>query len=491
MSVNTDQKLAAVLELSLPATTKGRNLQMPGDARYQPDPLKPYLGYDNWASWLIIVEWFWMVTLAKIGVMPENHARLLTTERLLRLIRRITTKIQDDREYGRDGSHDGKGTKHDIIALLELMRQYLPKTLHRYLHMGATSYDIISTAYALQIHYTVNQAFCPMLCDVDKVWRYQIGQNAEVVQAGRTHLQTALPITVGFWLAGLHNRFVSSARRVIDLSLEVPGKFTGAVGTSSAQRVLFKSRKGEKVLMELLGLPPAEISTQIAPPEGMARFYFELVLLSGALANLGEDVRILQSSQFSEIISASSTSSAMPHKMGNPIAAEQVAGMHTTVQAEFTKVMMNLVSDLGRDLRNSSPMRSYSAVMVYVFQQLKTTLRLLKSMKVDQNRCWENFGVHGKLVVAELLHLALMNQGYPETHAVLNENVVPAAMKSGNSLAIELDRFASESDNDELMKAWQKVPAKIKAILSSPDTYLGDAVKIADNEYRNELVVRA
>lgn len=449
----------AIVMLSESSREKGRNLQMPGDGRYQPKELLAYLGYDQWASWLIIVEWFWMKTLAKIGVMPDEDAELLTDDLLSIMLIGITTTLQDAKE---------KDTKHDILALLALMREYLPKELHPWLHFCGTSYDIINTAYALQLSAVFQSVFMPKLRSLDKLWRDMIAENADVLQAGRTHLQTALPVTAGFWLANLHNRFVSCSRKAFDLSKEIPGKFSGAVGTSASQRALIDSKDGEKILMEMLGLPVAEISTQITPPEGMARFYHELVLLSGALANLGEDTRILQSSQFGEIVSDSSSSSAMSHKKANPIAAENVAGMHMTVVAEFMKVEMTLVSNLQRDLRWSNVMRSYSAIAVYVFQQILTAERLLKSMKIDANRCRENFDQQGKLVVAELLHLFLQREGVPEAHHFVNKEIIPRAEKSGDNLYEVVQDYVEEDVLHKLKDS------NIVPFLESPERYIGE-----------------
>lgn len=466
--------------LALSTSTKGRNLQMPGDGRYQPEELKPYLGYDQWAGWLVTVEWCWLLTLARIGVMPKNHAKLLTPERLVRMIQKITTTKQDAVEAK---------TRHDILALLELMRACLPKTLHRWLHFGATSYDIISTAYALQAQYSYTQVFWPKLCDLDELWRQKIAEYAETVQAGRTHLQTALPVTIGFWLAGLHHRFLTSSLSALALSREIPGKFTGAVGTSAALRALIgEKHNAEAVLMEILGMNPAKISTQIAPPEGLARFYFELVLMSGGLANLGEDVRILQSSQFGELTSASSSSSTMAHKKANPISAENMAGMHTTVIAEFMKVMLNLVSDLQRDLRGSSPMRSFSAVMVYTYKQVETAIRLLKSLNVDIKQCQRNFGEAKYLVMAELLHLALQREGCPDTHTLVNKVIVPEATQHSMNLVESMEhQVASAKADAAFVKCWANVPESIKQLLLHPEQYVGDAVLIAEQEAQNGL----
>lgn len=461
------------------AKQPGRNLQMPGDGRYQPDELKPYLCYDQWAAWLIIVEWFWMKTLAKMGVMPQGVDRLLTRRRLQKILLAITTTHQDAKE---------KETKHDILALLALMREHLPIELHPWLHYCGTSYDIINTAYALQLKMVFEQVFLPKLHELDVLWREKIKENADVLQAGRTHLQTALPVTVGLWLSNPHNRFVQSARRAKRLAKEIPGKFSGAVGTSASQRVLIDSKEGEKLLMEMLGLPAAEVSTQITPPEGMARFYYELVLLSGTMANLGEDARILQSSQFGELVSASSSSSAMSHKKANPIAAENDAGMHVSAIAENMKVILTLVSDLQRDLRWSNVMRSYSAVAVYTYQQILTSIRLLKSMEIDVAQCRRNFYNQGKLVVAELLHLFLQREGVPEAHKFVNEEVVPRAEKSGDNLFVAAGKLVT-AQGPITPAIYQRLKdnKKIVSHLTSPETYLGDAVVTALREADNAI----
>ena len=452
---------------------------MPGDGRYQPKELCPFLGYDNWAAWLIIVEWMWMVTLAKMGVMPKKDARLLTEKRLIRLIKNITTTMQDYVE-----SEAPNKTNHDILALLILMRKYLPKALHKWLHLCGTSYDILCTAYALQIAITFETAFVPMIREVDKHWLGRIEEHIGTLQAGRTHLQTALPVMVGLWLAQLHSRFLDAAREALVRSQMVPGKFSGAVGTFASQRVLLKSREAEAVLMELLGLPKARISTQITPPEATARFYSELVLMSGATANIGEDVRILQASQFGELMTDSSSSSAMPHKTANPIAAENDAGMHVSVISENMKVQMTLVSDLQRDLRWSNVMRSFSAVMVYCFQQLKTTLRILKSMKVNKEKCWDNFNVAGKLVVAELLHLSLQKNDWPDSHHFVNKMVVPAAARSGRNLLEEAESFIKPHPMMPKDR-WQAVKDEVGYYLEHPEEYVGYAEEIAREELEN------
>jgi adenylosuccinate lyase len=477
----------AVQLLIVSAELEGLNLSMPGDPHYQPKALRPYLGYDQRVKWQIIVEWFWLVTLAETGFMPKQTAKLLKPGLLMELFATITTtKVTVvEREV----------TKHDILALLKLMREVLPPPLHRYLHLGATSYDIICSANALQAKYVFHDVFFTKAREVSVLWRRKIETHAATVRIGMTHLQDAIPTTVGRWLAVLHNRFAASthaARHAVDT---IPGKFSGAVGTSASVRVLLSRKEGLQAnVMGRLGLSvyPA---TQITPPEPMQRFYHEILLVSGALANLGEDVRLLQSSPIGELTSASSTSSAMSHKKSNPIAAEQAAGMHASVIGEFTKVMLTMVSDLERDLRWSNVMRAFPAVIVFTFQQLLAVERILKSLDVDIAACKKNFARSGKLVVAEVLHLYFQQQGLPDAHTFVNKMIVPLARERECSLPDAVEHWLASSDDlgrDEketllVRKLWKKVPADIVQLFAEPETYIGDALEDAQFEVDNAI----
>jgi adenylosuccinate lyase len=456
---------------------KGRNLAMPGDPHYQPGFLKPYLGYDNRVLWQILVEWHWMCGLAEHGIMPEEDAKLLTNPVLRNLLSITTTQVT---------KVERKVTNHDILALLIEMRKRMPKPLHRWLHWGLTSYDVICTAFALQ----AQQTFCVLdqqAQKVDVLWREKIAEHAATLQNGHTHLQVALPVTVGFWLSVPHARFVNTIRRGRVLSGEVLGKFSGAVGTQAFTRAHGIGSELEDRVLNDLGLPQGQLATQITQPESLARLYFELTLLSAALANLGHDVRHLQMAEIGEVGSVSSRSSTMSHKASNPVAAENLAGMHRSVRGEMEKITANINSDLQRDLTGSSVMRAYGGLMVYVGQQLLTAERLLKSLTVNVDRCRSNFELHGRLVTGELLHLVLQREGFPDAHKFVNKTIVPRARTSGNTLLGEMEAWTKRSRSQTLKAAWARVPEDLKHTIGHPETYLGAAVLYAEGEAHNVL----
>ncbi|MEK7181528.1 MAG: hypothetical protein AAB708_00180, partial [Patescibacteria group bacterium] len=140
----------------------------------------------------------------------------------------------------------------------------------------------------------------------------------------------------------------------------------------------------------------------------------------------------------------------------------------------------------------SSVMRSYSAVMVYTFQQIKTAIRLLKSLVVDPVRCGVNFRKSGRLVTAELLHLELQRLGFPDAHKFVNEKIVPKAIEAGKSLGeffpeiIDATRY-----NEELYHRVQKAlpESPIIQYLKEPNLYIGQAIQIAEKEAGNNLAL--
>lgn len=469
------------------AKQEDRDLSMPGNPRYQPDKLKPYFGYDQWVLWLATVEVQWLSFLCDI---KHIDGPAMTEEQISGLFFELRTRNQDILE---------KTTGHDINALIAMMQQsdHVPEHLKRFVHHGLTSYDTIETARALQTTTGWDRVLWPSVKELDTVWRQQITDHVNTFQMGRTHLQDALPVTIGLWLAVIHDRLIWTAREAHRTAKNITGKISGAVGTSASLYGLgiIQSYKDsydfstqtleEHFLNQYMGLSAPGLSTQIIMPERSASFFFQLSLLSGSLAQLGEDARILQSSRYAELKSISSTSSTMAHKTGNPIAAENMRGMHTTVLAELWKVLQNLISDLQRDLCGSSPARDYLAIMIYVQQQIQTSIRLLKNMIVDEARCHENAQTSAPLVMAELLFLSLAKAGLENAHKIVNEQIVPLAAK--NSISLISAAKVIGGNNPKIIETLNLIPVETATLIESPQDYLGDAVERARRQSHNSL----
>ena len=459
-----------------------RNLQLPGNPRYQPVELQPAFGYDNYAGFLVMVELAVMRTLADIGTISQEDIALLTPEIEEELLA-ITTTQMDEVER--------KVTKHDIRALVRLMQDILPPQLGRWVHIPLTSYDVVEPARILQFragHEVVRRktiALITALCS-------QIERYAHTIQTGRTHGQHALPITVGFWLATILHRVVNN---VMDAETNVTllsGKISGPVGAYNAQHALGVYTQGnqtfEQLVLGRLGLPAARISTQILPPEPVANYLHSCLLLSGTLAQFGTDARHLMRTEIGELSEPFETgqvgSSTMAHKR-NPVFFENTVGMFTKSKAEFLKVLDCLVSEHQRDLVGSSVMRDFPIIVVNLVQQLNTLLRadakgvpFITRIAIDTEACNRNLRMQGDLILAEPLYIALQMAGYPgDAHELINHKAVPLAKTAGISLNKALLQLSHL--DDELLGALDRVPTELGELLLFPEQYTGQAAKKA------------
>lgn len=456
---------------------KELRLEMPGNPRYQPKSLIPYFGYDNLARYLIKVEWALLESLADIRVIPPEDALLLDENLKNRLFDEITTTLQDKRER--------EVTKHDIRALVQLMQELIPEPLRKWVHFSATSYDIIENARIIAYKRASREVTLPALVDLIENLSEKAKEFASEVQIGRTHGQHALPITVGFWLATLLNRFVDSAQKFKEVEDDLAGKFSGAVGVYNAQVALGLDKKSqelfsitfEQLVMSKLDLNPSGITTQILQPNSLARFLHEHVLLSGSLAQLSRDCRHLQRTEIAEVAEEFGSdqvgSSTMAHKR-NPIAFENTEGSFWIVVAEYQKVLYCLISEHQRDLIGSTVMRDLPIIVIRTQYQVERMSKVISKITIDKKSLKRNFDQSKELIMAEPLYLILQLCGYQgDAHNLVNHTLIPRAKNSGRPLSEELIKLSLEDQDIE--KIISQIPKEMFDLLYDPYEYIGKA----------------
>lgn len=489
MAEKNEAKEVTIEAVIANSITKPANLIMPGNVRYQPSEMMPFYGYDNEAKFYFEVEWALIKVLAQLGIIPPDALEIgMDTNVLYDELRdKITTTLVKDIEDAI--------TKHDVRALVRLMDKMMEmilgelkaKRLSKWTHFSATSYDIIDTARILiykQAFWAVT--FPSLLKLIGNIKNKMLEPEFfGKVQIGRTHLQHALPITVDFWLATVLNRIVDIAEHLVTLESELRGKFSGAVGAYNAQVALKLEYKAQKILHKsfeeaVLGeleLKPSPISTQILPPESLARFLFEYTLLSAALGQFANDCRILQSSEIGEISEGFEKgqvgSSTMSHKR-NPIVMEGIVGIETIVKDEFHKVQDALITILQRDGTGMSVAREFSGIVILVQHQLKTLNRIIPKISVNESALVRNFSIDSHLILSEEVQLAMLLYGYDgDAHEFVNHTLVPISQKSGRHLIDELIKLAG---NDEKLAAVvNNIPAELVSLLRSPERVTGKA----------------
>ncbi|MFW6344013.1 MAG: lyase family protein, partial [Sediminispirochaetaceae bacterium] len=109
-------------------------------------------------------------------------------------------------------------TKHNIRALVRVFERYLPEEAKPFVHLGATSVDILDTGTALRIRDAVREVVVPLCVTLAEELIELAHREAETPQVGRTHGQHAVPITFGFAAAEYVARLGKSVEQIYELS---------------------------------------------------------------------------------------------------------------------------------------------------------------------------------------------------------------------------------------------------------------------------------
>ncbi len=331
-----------------------------------------------------------------------------------------------------------KKTQHNVRALVNVMKRLLPPASRPFLHLGATSVDILDTAAALRYRDALRTVILPRLCDLEMELIRLCREEAGTPQIGRTHGQHAVPLTFGFALAEYVSRLGESISRIHERAGSLRGKLAGAVGAYNATSLLVKDPLAlERDFLGGLGLEPSEHSTQLVEPEYLLRLLLEVNVAFGVLANLADDLRNLQRTEIGEVreefTETQVGSSTMPQKR-NPWNSEHVKSLWKAFAPRVTTFFMDQISDHQRDLTNSASSRFVAEYLAGFALAVERMTLVLSSLVVDRARMAANISRTGDLVYSEAVYVLIALGGDPEAHERIRTATLRAE-KTGSRLA--------------------------------------------------------
>ncbi len=321
-------------------------------------------------------------------------------------------------------------TQHNIRALVNVFQQMLPEDARPFVHLGATSADILDTASSLRVRDAVEQVILPLLRDVTATLCELSDWYADTVQIGRTHGQYAVPVTFGFALAEYAQRLSKCVRTISTLKRDLRGKLAGAVGAYNAMSMVTDDPEAlEREVLSELGLLPGDQSNQLVEPEYMLRVLLELNTAFGILANLADDMRNLQRSELSEVresFDASQVgSSTMPHKR-NPWNWEHIKSLWKTYSPRVITFYMDQISEHQRDLTNSASSRFVAEYLAGVVAAFNRAHRILGRIEPDAEAMNGNINRAGDLSLAEPAYILLALGGLSDGHERVRQATLEA-----------------------------------------------------------------
>ncbi len=317
---------------------------------------------------------------AEVGDIPRKDAEKIEAMASLKYVK--LTRIKEiEREI-----------KHDVASLVRALAEVCGSS-SGYVHLGATSYDIVDTANALLLKDALG-LIEKRLDEFERVMMEKAIRYKRTILVGRTHGQHALPITLGFKFAVWMREISRHAKRLQQCKERIlVGKMSGAVGTQAGLGE--HAMRLQELVMDRLGIEAADISTQIVQRDRHAELACVLAMISSSLENFATEIRELQRPEIAEMfeyfeLDKQVGSSTMPQKR-NPELCERVCGLARIIRGLVIPALEDVITWHERDLTQSSTERFLlpeTCILTDYLLYLMTSI--VRSLRIDEKRMLKN-----------------------------------------------------------------------------------------------------
>ena len=293
----------------------------------------------------------------------------------------------------------------------------------RYVHLGATSQDVMDTGLVLQLRRGVELIEAD-LARLGEVLAAQAQRYASVPLAGRTWLQHATPVTLGMKIAGWLGAVTRSRQRLAELKPRLLVlQFGGASGTLAALGE-HAMPVAEALAAELqLGLPEQPWHTQ---RDRLVEFASLLGLIAGSLGKLGRDISLLMQTEAAEVFEPSAPgkggSSTMPHKR-NQVGAAVLISAATRVPGLVATMFSAMPQEHERSLGLwHAEWETLPEICRLVSGALHQAILVSEGLEVNAERMAHNLDLTQGLVLAEAVSIVLAQRlGRDTAHHLLEQ----------------------------------------------------------------------
>ena len=342
-------------------------------------------------------------------------------------------------------------TKHDVIAFLTNVSEFIIKNSEksehkkfdayqikdalRYLHYGMTSSDLLDTTLAYQLKQSseiiINKLedVLSKLLDLAEKYKYQ-------ACIGRSHGVHAEPISFGQKILYFHQEFKRSLARLHEAKKEISTcMISGPVGNFAVL-----SPRVEEIVASKLGLRPEICSTQVINRDRHAYFFSILGILASSIEHFATEIRHLQRSEVLEVEEGFSSkqkgSSAMPHKK-NPILSENLTGLARMIRSYVVPTMENVSLLHERDISHSSVERIMTPdACILTDFALHRLNDLITNLVIRTDNMEKNMQLLGDMYRSHVSLLSLIELGLSrdESYLIIQRNSMSVWKKEKNSL---------------------------------------------------------
>ncbi len=364
---------------------------------------------------------------------------------------------------------------HDLMAMVKSLAEQCEKDAGKFVHLGATSYDIEDTATALQLREALKYIKTSLL-ELLNVLIKLTEEKKNLVCIGRTHGQHAVPTTYGMrfgvWAYEISRHIDRLAETLDRISY---GKMSGAVGTmaSFGEKAIEIQRK----VMKKLDLNPVLIANQVIQRDRHAEVIFLTTLIGQSLAKIARENRILQRNEIAEMFEpfkkAQVGSSTMPHKR-NPHKSERICSLARIIKSNIIPALDNIILEDERDITNSASERViFGENFVFLDYMIKELTSNLKGIEFNEKKIEENLNLTKGACLSEKVMVQLVKKGIgrQEGHELLRQAAISARREERFMIDILYENVKIKNlfSKEELIE------------LFDPNNYVGKAIEQVEN----------
>lgn len=360
---------------------------------------------------------------------------------------------------------------HKLMSLVTELSDTVGEPYGGWVHWGATAENIHRTGDLLVLH-EAHQIILGLLGKLFLAMEQLAEQGQDMVCAGRTHGQHAVPITFGFKVAS----WIDEYSRHVDRLQEIePRIFTammgGAVGNFASL-----GEKGPKVqarMAQLLHLHPMAVPSR-AMSDAQAEYACLMGLLAGTNGKIAKEISLLMQTELAEVYEPIPTgtisSSTMPHKR-NPQLADDCIAFSAEIRAHVPLALEGMLHDYEvNGAHTTMTDEALKRSCILMGDTLTRLVTILSGLELNEKRMLHNLDITGGLLSSESIMLALGKKiGRQRAHEVVYEDAQKAAMsdQSFRDILMKDSRVTEYLDEDTLIR------------LLDPATKIGLSSKIA------------
>lgn len=339
----------------------------------------------------------------------------------------------------------------------------------KYVHLGATSQDVVDTATVLII-----KEYIVWLEDklqvISELMEDLITKHRATLMIGRTLLQQARPITFGlklaYWLTSIKNaetRLNDIKNRLLVIQL------VGAVGSGNANI----SIEVQQHVCEILALKHA-YSWQ-SGRENLTEFAASIGILNQSLGKIARDISLLMQTEVGEVFEGAGEgkggSSTMPHKR-NPVTCAAIIANSTRIPHLVGSKLSAMLQEHERSAGLwHAEWEVLTDILGLTAGSVERMIELLTGLEVDEKRMLANLELTKGLIYAENVSFALSKSiGKMQAHELI-EKACKQAVAQNKHLKEVLKEMNVEIDKlDELFM---------------PENSIGNSLGIIDEIIKN------